>query len=187
MPYASWCPLWSGIVESSLWDEDDITIKVFITMLALKDSDHVCRATIYQLAKKTGKTQAQIMEAIRILSEPDARRQDHQEFEGRRIEAVEEGWLILNGEKYRQKVSEEMTRARNRRAQAKWREKQKTAEKFPQQAQSSGREQRFVKAHNNGDFEEADRIAAEGIPQREQEFPVSEQPTTNHPEVPEIP
>jgi isocitrate dehydrogenase kinase/phosphatase len=33
--------------------------------------------------------------------------------------------LILNGEKYRRMVALEMKRARDRKAQAKWREKQK--------------------------------------------------------------
>lgn len=165
MAYASWSPLWSGIVMSSLWDEDDYVIKIFITMLALKDSDHICRSSVYQLHKVTGKSQEQVMEALKILSSPDQRRQDHQEFEGRRIEAVEEGWLILNGEKYRAKVKQEMKRSRDRKAQQKFRDKQKLAEQYPVSPPPSGREQRFVNAHERGDQEEADRIAAEGLPE----------------------
>ena len=188
MAYSSWAPLWSGIVDSSLWDETDLVIKVFITMLAMKDADHVCRATVYSLSKKTGKSQAEVLEAIRILSEPDTLRQDHQEFEGRRIEAVEEGWLILNGEKYRQMVSEEMRRARNRRSQAAFRERQKRAEGAPTPSQPLPRERRYEEAIERGDQEAADAIAAEGLPtQREQDFPVSEQPSSNHPELPEVP
>jgi len=61
------------------------------------------------------------LDALRILSEPDLRRKENQEHEGRRIKAVDDGWLVINGEKYRDKVREEMKKARNRRAQRRWR------------------------------------------------------------------
>lgn len=121
----TWAPLWSGIVDSSLWDEEDAVIKVFMTMLATKDSDHVCRLTAYNLHKKTGKSETEILEILKILASPDTRRKEKQEFDGRRIKAVEDGWLILNGEKYRAMVQKERERARWRRAQAKARERKR--------------------------------------------------------------
>lgn len=185
MAYASWAPLWSGIVESSLWDEPDYIIKVFITMMALKDADHVYRGNVYNLSKRTGKTQEEVLNAIKVLSAPDTRRQDHQDFEGRRVEAVEEGWLILNGEKYRQKVSREMKLARDRKSQAAYRERNKHATPTPSQPLPG--ERRFSEALKRGDEAEADCIAAEGLPPpHEREMPVSEQPGANHPEVPEL-
>lgn len=95
-------------------------------MLALKDSDHIVRLNAYQLGQRSRKSEVEVLEALKVLSSPDTKRVEGQEFEGRRIRSVEEGWLILNGEKYREKVQLEMRRARNRRAQAKWREKQKS-------------------------------------------------------------
>ena len=121
----TWSPLWSSIVDSSLWVEPDYVIKVFLTMLALKDSDHVYRGTAFRLSKRANKTENEVLDALRVLSSPDQRRQESQEFEGRRIQAVEDGWLILNGEKYREKVRKEMTRLRNARSQQAFRDRQK--------------------------------------------------------------
>lgn len=121
----TWAPLWSGIVESSIWDEPDFIVKVFLTMLAIKDSDHVVRKTAYQISKISRKSESEVLEALKVLSSPDSIRIEPQDHEGRRIKAVEDGWLIVNGEKYRTMISREMTRLRNQRSQAAWRERQK--------------------------------------------------------------
>lgn len=121
----TWCPLWSGIVDSSIWREPDYVLKVFLTMLALKDADHIVRMTAYQLSERAKKTELEVLDALKILSSPDKRRIEKQEFDGRRIKLVEEGWLILNGEKYRDMVQLEMKRARNRRAQQAFRDRKK--------------------------------------------------------------
>lgn len=92
-------------------------------MMAMKDSDHVYRGSAYQLARQSRKTEQEVLAALQVLSQPDKKRLEEQEFEGRRIAAVADGWLILNGEKYRKQISEEMKKARNRRAQAAYRER----------------------------------------------------------------
>lgn len=121
----TWAPLWSGIVTSSIWDEPDYVLKIFLTMMALKDSDHVVRLSAYQIGKFAKKGEAEVLEALKILSSPDTKRIEPQEYEGRRIQAVEEGWLILNGQKYRDMVRLEMVRSKNRKAQAAYRARQK--------------------------------------------------------------
>ena len=63
---------------------------------------------------------------------------------------------MLNGEKYRKQIQDEMRKARNRRAQATYRAKHNGTP-------PNGREKRFVEAHGNGDDAGADRIAAEGL------------------------
>ncbi len=113
----TWAPLWSGIVDSSLWEEPGDVVKVFMTLLATKDSDHVSRLDAYRIAKKCVLDELQVLDILKVLASPDTRRKGHQEFQGRRIKAVEDGWLVLNGQKYRDKVSEEMRKARNRRSQ----------------------------------------------------------------------
>lgn len=112
-------------MESSLWEEPDYVVKIFMTMLAKKDSDHIYRGTAFALGKQANKPEAEVLKALQVLSSPDKRRMEHQEYDGRRIKAVEDGWLILNGERYREMVSEEMRKARNRRSQAAWRARQK--------------------------------------------------------------
>ncbi len=122
-----WAPLWSSIVDSSIWGEPDYVLKVFLTMLALKDLDHIYHGNAYNLAQRSRKTEAEVLDALKILASPDKKRLEPQAFEGRRIKAVPEGWLILNGEKYREAVQIEMQRARNRRAQAAFRARKKNA------------------------------------------------------------
>lgn len=132
MNFKTWAPLWNGIVDSSIWDEPDFVVKVFLTLLALKDADHIVRLNAYQLGKRSRKTELEVLDALKVLSAPDTRRLEPQPFDGRRIEAVEDGWLILNGEKYRSMVSLEMKRARNRRSQAAFRTKKKMPSNNPQ-------------------------------------------------------
>lgn len=155
----TWAPLWSGIVDSSIWAENDCVVKIFLTMLALKDADHVVRMNAYQIGARARKDELEVLEALKVLSSPDKKRVGPQEFEGRRIKAVEDGWLILNGAKYREMVQDEMRKSRLRRAQAAWRERQKRkALKFSPPLPG---EVAFVKALENGDQEAADRQAGQ--------------------------
>ena len=119
----TWTPLWSKIVDSSIWFEPDVVRIVFITMLAKKDSDHVVRGTAFNIAKWSNKTESEVISALKVLSSPDNKRIEKQPFDGRRIEKVDDGWLMLNGEEYRRKVSDEMRKARLRRAQNTYRAK----------------------------------------------------------------
>ena len=109
----TWSPLFSKIVDSSLWDEDDFVVKIFITMLAKKDADHVVRGNAYNIAQwaKKPTEEARVIEALKRLQEPDTKRLEPQLFEGRRVEKVADGYLILNGQFY-----ENLMRAANRRA-----------------------------------------------------------------------
>jgi hypothetical protein len=121
----SWIPLWSSIVESSLWEEPDVVVKVFLTMMAKKDSDHVVRADPYRIAKWANKTEAEVISALKVLEAPDRRKISRQKDEGRRIRPVEGGWLIINGEKYREEIQKLFYRARRAELQRDYRKRQK--------------------------------------------------------------
>jgi hypothetical protein len=114
-------PLFGKIVDSSLWDEDDVVVKVFLTMLAKKDMDDVVRASAYNIARWARKTEAKVLRALEVLSSPDKRRLEPQANEGRRIEKVEGGWLILNGAYYRKLMQEANRREYQRKKQAEYR------------------------------------------------------------------
>lgn len=146
----TWAPLWSGIVDSSLWEEEPDVVKVFITILAAKDSDHVCRLDAYKIHRKCNIDEVRVLEILKVLASPDSRRVAAQAYEGRRIKPVEEGWLVLNGEKYRTMVQAEMRRASWRRAQAKRREKQKMVTVV------SRKEQAYDEKYGNEGAEAAD-------------------------------
>lgn len=116
----SYAPLFSQIVDSSLWKESDVVCKIFVTMLALKDWDHIYRGTAFNLAQRAHKTEQEVIESLKVLSSPDKRRIEPQPFGGRRIEKVEDGWLILNGEKYQkimQKLNQQSKWAKQKREQ----------------------------------------------------------------------
>ena len=160
----TWTPLWSGTVESSLWDEDDYVVKVFLTMLATKDSDQVYRGDAYKLARQSRKKEVEVLQALKVLASPDVKKLTPQPNEGRRIEAVEDGWLILNGDKYRDKVREEMKKARNRRAQAAYRERQKLKHGEPLPG-----EMRHEEAMKRGDEAGAQAAIDEHLPESKPE------------------
>jgi hypothetical protein len=150
----TWSPLWSGIVDSSLWEESGDVVKVFMTMLATKDSDHICRLDAYRIAKKCNIDEVAVLDILKVLASPDKHRKTKQDFEGRRIKAVEDGWLILNGEKYRQMVSDEMRKARLRRAQTAYRQKH-AGRGIPTKGEVEA-----VKALERGDVARFEQIAA---------------------------
>lgn len=107
----TWTPLFSKMVDSPVWDLPDFICKIWVTMLVSKDSDHVVRLNAYALANRAKKTEKEVTDALAVLSAPDTKRIEPQLFEGRMIQKVEDGWLILNGQKY-----EDMMRAPNRMA-----------------------------------------------------------------------
>ena len=148
-------------MDSSIWDEPDTVCKVFLTMLALKDSDHIVRLNAYQLGQRSRKSEVEVLEALRVLSSPDTKRVEPQDFEGRRIQAVEEGWLVLNGEKYRERVRIEMLRAKNRRAQAKHREKMR---QLNHHGTPTTGEAAALRAMARGDHSTSDQLAGERTP-----------------------
>lgn len=93
--------LYSSIVTSSIWSEDDATLRVWVAMLATCDAEGVVDGSVPGFAHLARVTIEQMESAIDRLSSPDrySRSPDH---EGRRI-AVEpgRGWRILNHGKYR--------------------------------------------------------------------------------------
>jgi hypothetical protein len=109
-------PLWTDVLDSSIWEEPDIVFRVWITMLLLADYDHVVRKSPYAIAKRAGRGQEEVAAALKVLESPDRRRSDPQVKDGRRIEKLEDGsWLIINGEKYQGLMKESNLRACKRK------------------------------------------------------------------------
>lgn len=152
----TWAPIFSKIVDSSLWDEDDHVVKVFLTMLAKKDSDHVVRASAYMIGKWARKTEEEALDALKVLSNPDKRRLEPQPFEGKRIKKIPDGsgWLILNGQYYEDLMREVNRRVYKARKQREYRENEKLAKGAP----LSG-ERTFVRRQEAGaSQEELDKL-----------------------------
>lgn len=111
----TWAPLFARIVDSSLWLEPDYVVKVFLTMMAKKDADMIVRGSAFNISQWAKKSEQDTLDALKILSSPDTKRIEKQPFDGRRIERVEDGWLILNGKLYRDLMVKENERARKKR------------------------------------------------------------------------
>lgn len=97
---AGYAKLFSSIVSSTVWCEDDKTFRIWIALLAMADAEGHVEGSIPALARLTTYTFPEVEHAIERLSSPDpySRTKDH---EGRRIAACDGGWQILNFPAYR--------------------------------------------------------------------------------------
>lgn len=116
-------PIWSQIVDSSLWCEEDYVVKIFLTMIAKKDLDDVVRGNAFNISNWAHKTEEETLKALKILSSPDKRRIEPQLFEGRRVQKVADGWLVLNGAYYREMMSKATRREYKKNKQQEYRER----------------------------------------------------------------
>src|SRR5277367_6343465 len=122
-------------------------------MIAKKDADHVVRGTAFNISGWAKKTEKETLDALQILASPDTKRLEPQPNEGRRIERVEDGWLILNGQYY-----ENLMRKANRREyktgwQRDKRSKEKATTVLPKSNPLPG-ETAAIKGYQNGTRDE---------------------------------
>lgn len=101
----SFTKLFSGIVTSSIWDEDSDTRIVWVTMLALSNQHGEVLSTITALSRSANVRLESTELAVEKFHLPDlhSRTPDN---EGRRIETIQGGWRLLNYDKYRAMMSE---------------------------------------------------------------------------------
>lgn len=100
----SYTKLFSHIITSSVWSEDDQTRILWITLLALTDKHGEVMASIPGLAKVSNLTIESVKRGIENLSSPDEYSRTPDE-EGRRIVQIPGGWSVVNYEKHRRMAS----------------------------------------------------------------------------------
>lgn len=111
--------LFTKILDSSIWLEDHPTRIVWLTFIAVMDEDGFCTfASAANVARRAIVSLEEAKIAIDKLQSPDEDSSD-KEHDGRRIERVPGGWIVLNSGKYKELVSraiiQEQTRERVRR------------------------------------------------------------------------
>jgi len=121
---AGYTKLFSSIVHSTIWREENHVRLVWITMLAMADKDGVVEASIPGLADAARVTLEECCEALERLMSPDEFSRS-KEFEGRRIGPVEGGWVLLNYHRYRDKLNREEQRIKAAQRQREYRERKK--------------------------------------------------------------
>lgn len=109
----SFTKLFSTITESTIWAESHPTRIVWITMLAMADWNGQVFGSIPGLANRARVTLEECEAALTRFQEPD-RYSRTKANEGRRIEAIEGGWRILNHAKFREVRHAEATKASKR-------------------------------------------------------------------------
>lgn len=111
-----------GIINSSLWNEDAAVCKLWITILAMKDGDHVVRSSISGIANNARLPVEFVRDTITNKFEapdPDSTTPD---FDGRRMQRIEGGgWLIINGPKYQELGWSDEKKEYERRRKAEYR------------------------------------------------------------------
>jgi hypothetical protein len=92
--------LFSSLIGSSIWSEDNNTRVLWITILAITDGDGFCNATIPGLAAMARLSVEDVEASMTKLEGADEYSRSR-ENDGRRIERVDGGWMVLNYGKYR--------------------------------------------------------------------------------------
>lgn len=117
--------LYTKILDSSIWLEPNPTRIVWITFLAAMDEDGFAQfSSVRNLANRAMVTAEDAEAAVATLEAPDAESasKDH---DGRRIERVPGGWMVLNAGLYRDIVTRTEKLRLNRERVAKHRAKKK--------------------------------------------------------------
>jgi hypothetical protein len=124
----SYTKLFSSIVTSTIWVESPAVCKVWITMLAICDKHGEVHASIPGLAQISGVPLSDVETAINKFLSPDQYSRTPDD-EGRRIEPIDGGWLLINHAKYREMASKEESQKAAATRQARYKERERRNEK----------------------------------------------------------
>ncbi len=119
-----WTPLYQQIIGSSIWEAKDHIRIAWITLLAVANKEGVAAVTVSGLARLANISLENADDALKVLSAPDTDTLT-QLHEGRRIERCEDGWKLLNFQKYREKAKKAALREYNAAKQAEHRANKK--------------------------------------------------------------
>lgn len=88
------------MLQSSIWLESHETVRIWFTLLMLADAKGFVSSSVKGLSHTSRVCLEKTVEALNILESPDPDSKSS-EHEGRRLERVEGGFLLLNHAKYR--------------------------------------------------------------------------------------
>jgi hypothetical protein len=162
--------LFSTIVTSTVWMENDEVLRVWIALLSQSDAAGNVEGSVPGFAHLCRMGVEQFQAAIGRLETPDpfSRTPDNA---GRRIETVSGGWRILNYMKYREARNEDARRKQNAEAQKRWRDAHKPNSKQISQSKPSVIHGKPASAHAEA---EAEAEAKKGGPNGSAPLPDSE-------------
>lgn len=113
------------LIRSTVWVNTDKETKlIWITLLAIADKHGIVLASIPGLARDAGVSIEECERSLATLRAPDKYSRT-KEYEGRRLEDVDGGFLLLNYKKYREMRTEIQVKEAERKAA--WRAKKAAA------------------------------------------------------------
>jgi RNA polymerase-interacting CarD/CdnL/TRCF family regulator len=123
--------LFTKILDSSIWTESATTRIVWLTFIAAMDeTGFVPFASVKNVAHRAIVSVEEAEAAVACLESPDVDSSDP-ENEGRRIERVTGGWIVLNAEKYRAIATREHQKELNRNRVANYRKRKSNGGVMP--------------------------------------------------------
>ncbi len=118
--------LFTKILDSSIWLEPCTTRIVWVTLLAAMDEDGYAHfSAIENLAARARVSVRDTKKAIECFLSPDPN-SSNPDNNGRRIERIDGGYLILNAKEHRETFNREIQREQTRLRVARHREKHKS-------------------------------------------------------------
>lgn len=135
--------LWGKILDSSLWrKESNETRLVWVTILAMKDSEGKIQSSVIGLADRARVSLEDCKLALKVLLAPDP--DDTSKVEdGRRIVEIPNGWQVINHDLYR--FSTDAKREFWRQQKAEQRAKENVARKRREKSNSDCSEKGFAR------------------------------------------
>lgn len=114
----------NSILTSTVWMESNETRIVWLTLLAMADKNGEVQASIPGLANVARVSVEDTEKAIEVFLQPDHYSRTKTD-EGRRVEEIDGGWMLLNHEKYRDLASDSDTKRKASERQRRYRDRQK--------------------------------------------------------------
>ncbi len=116
--------VFGSMLDSSVWQLSKEARLLWVTMLLKKDRNQLVKAAVPGLAHAARLTIPEVESAIEELCSPDPYSQS-KEQNGARIVKTDFGWLIVNGEKYRDMMSADDRRVYKAAWQREYRKRKK--------------------------------------------------------------
>lgn len=120
----SWTKLYSDIIKSSIWNEDDKTRVLWITMLAMCDERGEVGSSVASLAVMARVSKDDCERSLKILMSPDKDSRNKAD-DGVRIKEIDRGWLVVNYREHRERARHVERRGYLAEKQAEYRARKK--------------------------------------------------------------
>ena len=119
----NYAKVFQSIVFSSVWEQDDATRIVWLTLMVMADKHGEVTGNVHSLARVAKVSTEACERALDLFLNPDPGSRT-ETCEGRRLQTVEGGWALVNHDTYTSKASAQDRREQAARRQQRYRERE---------------------------------------------------------------